>query len=415
MTYYAYVTRLKNVRPHPNADRLLLAECLGNQVVVGLDCKEGDLGIYFPSDGVLSREYCKANNLFAVRDSFGKRISGGFFDENCRVRVQKFRGEKSDGYFAPLSSLSYLGKIPELKEGDIFNQINGKEICKKYISSKTAEIIKSHPRTSLKWNYPLFREHVETEQLQFNLDKIPNKSYVIITEKLHGTSGRTSYTILQKNDIISKIKRFFGIKTWVYVSGTRRTILGENQVDGYYKDNFRKKISDKLFGKLYKGETIYYEIVGYTTDGRPIMATQNVEKLKDKSFLERYGKTMTYSYGCSKNECQIYVYRITMTNEEGKEIEYSWDKVIQRCKELGINHVPEIIRTFYDDNTIKMANLLSQGESLLDKRHIREGVVLRIENPKFENGVKFFKYKSFEFKVLEDIIKEEVADIEEGS
>ena len=51
MSYKAIVTRLSNVRPHPNADRVKLATCHGNQVVIGLDSNEGDLGVYFPSDG----------------------------------------------------------------------------------------------------------------------------------------------------------------------------------------------------------------------------------------------------------------------------------------------------------------------------------------------------------------------------
>lgn len=29
MSYNVYVTKLKNVRPHPNADRLQLADCFG--------------------------------------------------------------------------------------------------------------------------------------------------------------------------------------------------------------------------------------------------------------------------------------------------------------------------------------------------------------------------------------------------
>ena len=41
------------VRPHPNADRVQLADVLGYQVVVGLDVKTGDLGILFPPDSQL--------------------------------------------------------------------------------------------------------------------------------------------------------------------------------------------------------------------------------------------------------------------------------------------------------------------------------------------------------------------------
>ena len=41
MAYCGYVTTLKNVRKHPNAERLLLAECFGNTVSVNLDYFEG--------------------------------------------------------------------------------------------------------------------------------------------------------------------------------------------------------------------------------------------------------------------------------------------------------------------------------------------------------------------------------------
>ena len=36
MAYKAYITTLKNVRPHPNADRMKLADCFGNTVCVGI-------------------------------------------------------------------------------------------------------------------------------------------------------------------------------------------------------------------------------------------------------------------------------------------------------------------------------------------------------------------------------------------
>lgn len=41
MAYCGYITRLKNVRKHPNADRLQMAECFGNTVIVGLEYTEG--------------------------------------------------------------------------------------------------------------------------------------------------------------------------------------------------------------------------------------------------------------------------------------------------------------------------------------------------------------------------------------
>lgn len=66
--YKAYVTTLKNVRPHPNADRLLLADCFGNTVCISTDYKEGMLGVYFPEGGQLSKEFCEKHNLIRKKD-----------------------------------------------------------------------------------------------------------------------------------------------------------------------------------------------------------------------------------------------------------------------------------------------------------------------------------------------------------
>ena len=46
MSYYAIVTKLKDVRKHPNADRLQLATVFGNTICVDLSYSEDQLGIF---------------------------------------------------------------------------------------------------------------------------------------------------------------------------------------------------------------------------------------------------------------------------------------------------------------------------------------------------------------------------------
>ena len=53
-----YVVEVKQLRPHPNADKLQIATFFGNDTCVGLDVKIGDVGIYFPADLLLSVEFC---------------------------------------------------------------------------------------------------------------------------------------------------------------------------------------------------------------------------------------------------------------------------------------------------------------------------------------------------------------------
>lgn len=61
--YNAFVTRIKNLRKHSNADRLLCGECFGNTVIVGLDTQPDELGVYFPVDGQLGVEFAQKNDL----------------------------------------------------------------------------------------------------------------------------------------------------------------------------------------------------------------------------------------------------------------------------------------------------------------------------------------------------------------
>ena len=112
MSHCGYITTLKDLRPHPNADRLMLATCFGNTVCVAKDLYyEGQIGVYFETDLQLSMEFCKENNLLAVYEN-GVNISGGYMDPNKRnVRTIKLRGEPSDGLFLPMSSLDYTGLI----------------------------------------------------------------------------------------------------------------------------------------------------------------------------------------------------------------------------------------------------------------------------------------------------------------
>ena len=194
-----------------------------------------------------------------------------------------------------------------------------------------------------------------------------------------------------------------------------------------------------------KGETVYYEIVGFTDSGAPIMGDGNNKKLGD-DFVKQYGKTTTFSYGCSPEgekmmhgcdeygafsipvkvpQSDIYVYRMTMTNEDGFVVEYTPDFMRYRCEQMGIKTVPVFAKGIVNEVDIATYNLSAgeivkeiaekyyDGPDPVGKIHVREGVVVRIVNrPKFTA----YKHKNFSFKVLEGIIKDAASqpDIEEA-
>lgn len=448
--YRAYVTKVKNVRPAENADRLNLCEAFGNTVVVDKNVNENDLYIYFPCDGQLSLEFCLNNNL--LRKLPDGTPSSGYMDPNKRnVIAIKLRGNKSDGLVLPLNCVSYTGiLLNELTEGFAFTTLNGHEICKKYIpmrQNRQGHVNEgNHVRKKKAPIAPLFIEHADTEQLAYNLNAFKPNDLIEITLKMHGTSQRTGYLPMlkgYKKTLLDRIMRRDGtpIYEYGYVSGTRRTVLNDWEGGFYGSNMFRKKHADFFEGKLHKGEEVYYEVVGFTDEGMPIMASASNKKLNDKDFLKKYGETTTFSYGCSCTgyytygdgsydelpKSDFYVYRMTMTNEDGDVVEYTPDFMRYRCEQMGCKCVPMLWKGFIPehpgatyDNTISagewIKNIAEQyydGPDPIGKTHVREGVVIRILNrPKFCA----YKHKNFAFKCLEGLVKaEETApDMEEA-
>lgn len=437
MAYNAVVTRLKNVRPHPNADKVKLATCQGNQVVIGLDHEEGELGCYFPSDGQLSHEFCFANNLYRKADMNKKpKERPGMFDENRRVRAQKFRGEISDGFWMPFSCLYFLstdtGKIPG--ENQEFDSFEGVSICNKYINPATVKVARENAvkKTKNAKKSVMFKEHFDTAHFGKNSHLFDYGQTIIITEKVHGTSHRIGHVQVERElKWHEKLAKRLGVNVnefeWKYLNGTRRVVIEESSGTQFHDPTIRDKAAKLFEGSLRKGETVYLEIVGYESTGAPIMPAVDTTKMGDKEFTKKYGEIMHYSYGNSPSTSDVYVYRMTLTNEDGKTVDYSWNDVVKRANEIGVKTVPHIRTLTFDElreslklvddrdvraHFEKMVEGFASGPSIIDPSHIKEGVCVRIEGG-IQNNT--FKYKSFEFKVLEGIVKDSgVVDAEEA-
>jgi hypothetical protein len=426
MAYCAYITRIKDLRKHTNADRLQVGTCFGNNVIVSLDTLPDEIGVYFPTDGRLGVEYCEMNNLLRKKDENGTNIGGYLEPEKRHVSTLKLRGEKSDGLFMPLSSLSYVVDISTLKEGDMITQLNGTTICEKYIPIRKNR--QHTPGTKptkkqSKESYPYFVEHIDTSQLAYNLGAFREGDLCYITLKMHGTSGRTSNTIKERKTklpyIIYKGLSLLNInikpkKSWEYVSGSRRVTLRNFDGGFYGSDNFRRNWHESFVGKLHKGESAYYEIVGWTSEGQLIMPECSNSKTKDKEFIKQWGDTTRFTYGCENGTNDIYVYRMTMTNEDGYTIEYSTKQTQLRCEQMGVKFVPILDTFIFTNKEDLMARVDSfvEGADPVGKSHIKEGVVVRIEN---REKFAAYKHKSFMFKLLEGIIKsEDIIDMEEN-
>lgn len=387
--------------------------------------------IYFPVDGQLSEEFACENNLVRLKDENGNNVGGGYLDSDKRnITALKLRGEKSDGLVLPIEVLSKYVDVKTLSDGDQISILNGHEICRKYIprsnrrrcqNNSSGNKNRNRKEEKEKVSYPFFVEHIDTAQLAYNQNAFREGDTCYITLKMHGTSARTANAVeivrKKRNYILKKIFKIRDkeIKRFAVVSGTRRTTL-RNYDGGYYGSNaFRQKYQEFFKDKLSKGVEVFYEIVGYTEGNQTIMGRCSNKLVKDKEFEKQYGKETVFSYGCEPGENDIYVYRMTMTNEDGFAVELPWEQVQIECEKLGVKCVPtfeKFIFTTWED-LMKRVEKYYDGADPIGKTHVREGIVVRIDN---RENFTAYKHKNFSFKVLEGIIKDkaDAPDMEEA-
>lgn len=421
--YTCQVIKLPTMVPVPNLDRLVEVNHQGNSVLVGKDSDPDTLYLFFPSECQISDKFLSANNLYRHENLNADNTQKGFFEDNRRVKAIKFKGIISSGFIIPFSSLA--GLIPDsairLSVGDEFNSIDGVEICKKYYKKVPGEKGFSNPRAKVLDDIidsRLAPEHPDTAQLLKNTHKLELSDVVAITYKLHGTSARTYRTLVKRKlSWKERVAKFFGVEVeseeYNYVAASRRTLksVGFEELPGknhYFVsgDLWSEVAKKELEGKLNKGESIYYEIIGKTYTGENIQGN--------------------YTYGF--NEPQIFVYRIANINPDGIEVDLSYTQMLERCITLGLKPCPEL---FYgklsefiatsgknpnsltieqDLNDIFYNNLLEKP-SILDSSVVEEGFCVRKDTyPKPE----IFKIKSKIFlKQESDWIDKDAVNLED--
>ena len=365
--YNAVICRLQGVRKHSGADRLKIAVTSNFQVIIGLEHIEGELGIYFPEGTQISRKFAEANDLIRRKDETGKQINSGMFEENRKVKTIKLRGERSEGFWCPLSYLDFVGQH-KLVEGDRFDSVNTIPICHKYYTPQTLKQRNKGHSNVLPENV-FMRKHFDTDQLRNNYEKIAVNSYCILTYKKHGSSFRASKALSpRKLAIKDKIARWFGVKVqeeeWGYIHGSRNITLFQGKGEDFHGDKFRREVANHIEGRLRCGEAVYGEVVGWQGPDSPIMGSHSNSKVKDKEFSKQYGETTIFKYGCPNGTWDLYIYRITQTTPCSHTRELPWEEVKLRCVEIGLKHVIECESFIFDGD---IEGLKTKVAKYLDK------------------------------------------------
>lgn len=429
MSHKAIVAKIDRVGDIDGANTIQIAYVLGERVIVNKSSQVGDEGVFFMPDLQLSEDFCAENNLFRDKTLNKDKERSGFFEANRRVRAQPFMKVKSEGFFVPFDYFDYTG-YSAFKIGDQFDELNGHKICCKYVSEKTRKAIGNNNTKSMKKSLvPDFKEHVDTEQFKYNIDKIPVGALISIQAKRHGTSGRYAYTkvfneLPKWKQLVNKVVPIFPEYNWDYVVGTRRVVLKNHErvKDGFHgSEEFRFEILDALKPHLTKGMEIFGEIVGYA-NGKPIMPAHSTKELKDKAFTKKYGDSFVYKYGCLEGTYKFIVYRVVITNEDGTSIDMTQPQLVDWCNKRGLEPCLDVCSPFVyngdKESLTKLVEELTERTELLtedytDPSHINEGVIIRVDH----TGMTplFLKNKSYAFKVCEGIAKEVDVDTEDAS
>jgi hypothetical protein len=395
--YAAVVVRLKAVVDLPKRDLIVGTPLLGClQAIVSKGAKVGDIGIVFPPETQLDPEYLRENNLYRHGELNKAPESKGYFEDNGRVKAMKFAGNRSDCLFMSLDSLAYTGAdLSALKEGDIFDVLEGHHLCKKYV--KKVKVPGSGAIKAPKFkrvNPQFFPPHIDTDNYFRNSHLIGPNEIVYVTQKVHGTSIRISHSrVARKLTLRERIVSRLGVNVvdteFANIYGSRTQVKdanNPNQIDWYDRDLWSQE-GKKLDGIVPSEYILYGELVGYVSPGRPIQPK--------------------YTYEIPDGECRLMVYRIAHVNPQGLVTDLSWPQVLVACAQWGLTPVVELMRGFHQDFqnehwslTVPGAHAAPSAQGALgwldkrfadldftgalplgpDKKLVDEGIVIRADN-----------------------------------
>lgn len=162
------IVEIKNILPHPNADRLEIAQIKGWNCVVRKDeFRSGDKGIYFPIDSILPEAV--ESTIFPPESKV--KLSGG------RVRTIKLRKCISQGLLVHPSLFGY-------EEEPVGSDLTGVLGVTKF-EPKAPITMRGNPR-SRKESNPYFFKYTNIENFKNYPDLFQVGEPVVITEKIYG-------------------------------------------------------------------------------------------------------------------------------------------------------------------------------------------------------------------------------------
>lgn len=416
--YSATVIRVPKVRKAENSDRLYIIDVMGMTAIVGDSWvgREGELAVVFPAEVQLSHEYMHGNNLYRDKELNQNKSEAGYLDTNRRVRAMKLRGNISNGLVMPLTSLvDGLRVAPEVSEGDVFDTVEGIELCRKYVVPVKAASGQNRADSKIKKAFKrvdntFLPEHFDTGQWLREEGHVRPDEELIITQKLHGTSCRLANTVVKRQHTKREklAAKFLGARIadheYDLVAGSRKAIKDPNNPnqDHYYQTDIWTDALSVYGDRIPKNVIVFGELVGYVpgTGGA-------IQK--------------GHTYGVQPGQYELYVYRVAIITEDAELYDLSWDQVRDFCSRHGLKHVPELDRVpkvvfdvmdfnevnFYEVDQVHRA---VKGEQLYTDQPVRlseggtgadEGIAIRVERGLTPEIYKYKNKSHYEWETKE--------------
>ena len=317
----ASIVKILNIRPIEGADKIVVANVLGWEVVIQKDqFKVGDMAIYFEIDSILEKD--NPNTAFL---------------EGKRLKTKVIRGQISQGLLGPLSWLTAYGVDPNsVKEGD---DVTAQMKVTKWVSQSEMGLYEGSDSKSV-W-LPFDIPKTDEPRIQAcpkQLAYMQGKK-LVITQKYDGTS--TTYATLQN--------RF-------YVCGRNRVhnadgVLPDNSTSHYFEIVKRYDLERKMLG-LNRNLALQGEIIGPKING-------NRHKV---------------------DSIEFYVFNLW---DVDKNCYVSFDEMMDVVNVLGLKSVPVVFRGILKDEELTVSNLLKMASEQKytngKSPQIAEGIVIKTD------------------------------------
>lgn len=345
-TFKVPLTTVRDLLPHPNADRLEIAKIYDWDVIVAKDqYKVGDPVIYVPIDSILPLE------LEMLLFPEGSKIKL----HKSRVKSIKIRGSLSQGMLINPKEISMLDDmlIPAVLDDNLAEALGITKF--EPPASSVPNLMQTNQPTN-PYKVKEFKEYTDIEHGKYYDRVILDGELVVITCKLHGTSARYGWFKRKPIGLLDKCLNWLGLMPeWIFCWGSRRSQIQAKpgkKHPGFNSDSQGVRFGDvytkmkhqyNLEYKIPKGYSVYGEIVG---DG--------IQK--------------NYKYGCKSNEHKFYVYDVMY---DGKWL--NPEDMYKFCLINELMTVPLMYRGPYSKAKVEellTVNALGTGE-------VNEGVVVK--------------------------------------